>query len=65
MSEQEAVIAAKKLYLMDSDTIVIPPFSSIFDQWPVLSSKGLKADKIVNILRSYYTNAKKKYLLEN
>ena len=65
MSEQEAVIAAKKLYLMDSDTIVIPPFSSIFDQWPVLSSKGLKADRIVNILRSYYTNAKKKYLLEN
>ena len=57
-SEQDAVFYAKKIYLMDSDTAFIPPFSSIFDQWPVLSSYGMSQKEILEIFRKYYTISK-------
>ncbi len=58
-TQEKAIEFARKIYLMDSDTTFVPPFSSIFDQWPVLSSYGLSKNEIVNIFRNYYILAKK------
>jgi tRNA A37 methylthiotransferase MiaB len=54
LSEEQAVEYAKKIYLVDSETIFLPPFSSIFDQWPVLASFDLSANEIVDVFREYY-----------
>lgn len=58
LSEYDAVILAKKIYLMDSDTAFLPPFSSIFDQWPVLASYGLSKREILKIIKEYYRVSK-------
>lgn len=61
LSEQEAISYAKKIYLMDSETVFLPPFSSIFDQWPVLASYGLSQKEILQVFRDYYFSSKKQY----
>ena len=58
MTEKEAVKYAREIYLMNSSTVFIPPFSSIFDQWPVLASYGLPQKKILQIFKSYYMKTK-------
>ena len=58
LSEQDAVSFAKKLYLMDSDKVFFPPFSSVFDQWPVLASYDLSKREILNVFREYYLTTK-------
>lgn len=58
LSEKQAVEYAKKIYLTNSKTIFLPPFSSIFDQWPVLASYGLSSDEIVKIFKDYYELSK-------
>lgn len=59
LSEVDAANYAKKIYLMNSDTVFIPPFSSIFDQWPVLASYELTKEEIIKIFTDYYNESKK------
>ncbi|MDR1001976.1 MAG: radical SAM protein [Oscillospiraceae bacterium] len=58
LSESQAINFAKEIYMMDESTIFIPPFSSIFDQWPVLSSYGLSKEEILRVFRNYYIESK-------
>jgi hypothetical protein len=60
MSEKQAIDAAKRIYLSDSSTIFIPPFTSIFDQWPVLASYSLTSDEIYGVFKEYYELSKLK-----
>ena len=57
-TEQRAAEYARQIYLMDSTTVFIPPFSSVFDQWPVLSSYGLEQNEILSVFKSYYLKTK-------
>jgi len=60
-SEQDAVRYVRSLYFMDSDTAFIPPWCSIFDQWPVLSSYDLSQREILEVFRKYYRVSKMSY----
>ena len=65
MSEQEAILYVRKIYLMESDTVFLPPFSSIFDQWPVLAAYGLSQKEIYEVFQKYYFTSKKFLQEEN
>jgi radical SAM superfamily enzyme YgiQ (UPF0313 family) len=54
MSENEACAAASELYSSDIGVPFLPPFSSVFDQWPELVAKGLNSQQCIQIFTEYY-----------
>lgn len=53
-NESEAIKFSVQIYKSSSETAILPPFTSIFDQWPVLVSYGLTSEQIVRLFRNYY-----------
>jgi anaerobic magnesium-protoporphyrin IX monomethyl ester cyclase len=67
MSLEEAYNYATEYFHKDRHLTVLPPETSIFDQWPQLATEGLKRSKILNLFREYHieTNKLKVYTKVN
>lgn len=55
MNQETACEKAIEMYLSKANTVFLPPFSSVFDQWPQLASQGLSTEEIMNIFTEYYS----------
>lgn len=54
MSEVEACEVASELYSTDVGSAFLPPFTSVFDQWPELASRGLSSLECKRHFYRYY-----------